>query len=574
MGVGPAVFQSAGQRSEHWVPGAYSRSAAVGGGGGISAGNGVILGKSLGGKPQVVYTFSTVAEAKETLVDGELLKAVSHAFNPSPDYAPQRVLAMRVNPGTQAERTMKAETEDVLHLKSSEYGVHTNRLKMQLTAGTNPGTRKAAFVLGDMTEKIDNIGKKSLSLQYIGEGSTASLTIDNLGVTIEVTGAEDGVVIPFEDFPTVDELVARLNDTGVFSAVQLELESNVPSFELDAVTGVDVKTSPVILKSDFYALYHALENSYFVGSGNVEKVEGALNTMPDNDPDPVYFEGAVDGTYTAADWNEALVALEAEDIQIISTPSTDAAVHTLIANHCTAMSNVQNRKERTALLGGPIGETIDAAKERAAAFNNKLISYLYPWITVQDPITGAVEELPASYLACKGLGMEATLAVNEPMTWKNVSVLKFGKKLRVSDMENLIRGGVLCCGTTDDNRLAVIRAMTTYQGDKLQLAERSMVREDLYMNRDLRNRYSAEIGHPDTGSGDPASTLASAARDWKDQGLIHARDDGSNVWGVVVSVKGDKTYITFNRYLTAPKNFFFVTAMNYVYGYDTAEVGM
>jgi hypothetical protein len=123
------------------------------------------------------------------------------------------------------------------------------------------------------------------------------------------------------------------------------------------------------------------------------------------------------------------------------------------------------------------------------------VSYVYPAINADSPLTGAAEDLPASYFACKLLGLECAAAVNEPLTWKNVSVNKFLVKLKTSEMEKLIIGGVLCGGVTDDSRLAVIRAMTTYQGSQLQLVERSMVREDLYMNRDIRNQYSAGVGH-------------------------------------------------------------------------------
>ncbi len=164
------------------------------------------------------------------------------------------------------------------------------------------------------------------------------------------------------------------------------------------------------------------------------------------------------------------------------------------------------------------------------------------------------------------LGMEAAVAVNEPLTWKNLKVNKFLTKLKTSEMEKLIIGGVLCCGVTDDNRLAIIRAMTSYQGKQLQLVERSMVREDLYMNRDIRNKYSGGVGRPGVDKGGEATeTLLGAAREWRGEGLIVPNDDGDNVWGIIVSKNGDKTYITFNRNLTAPQNFFFITASNYVY---------
>jgi hypothetical protein len=268
----------------------------------------------------VLNVFSTVQEAMEILGDGELLRAVAHAFNPSPDYSPQAIRAMVVNGNTQASRVLKSGENTILNLKSSIYGVPANQLKMQLSAGTNPGTKKVVFTLKDQTEKLDNIGKKSISVQYTGAGSAATITIDNDKLAVSVTGADDSITVSFEDFPTVEEVVGRLNDTGVFAAVQLEMESNIPANELDAVSAIDVKTAAVNLKSDFYALYHALENSYYVGKENVEKENGAANTMPDEDADPVYFDGASAGTYTVEDWNKALSALEAENVQILSTP--------------------------------------------------------------------------------------------------------------------------------------------------------------------------------------------------------------------------------------------------------------
>ncbi len=184
MGVGAAIFQSAGQRSEHYVPGAYSRSEAVGGAGtGVSANNGVILGRSRGGQPNKLFTFSTLQEARETLVDGDLLKAVAHAFNPSPEYAPQAIRAMVVNGNTQAGTSLSASGSDVLELKSATWGVLANSIARQIVDGTNPGTKKIIFSMGETVKEIDNIGKQSIRLQYTGASASASLKIDGTGLT-------------------------------------------------------------------------------------------------------------------------------------------------------------------------------------------------------------------------------------------------------------------------------------------------------------------------------------------------------------------------------------------------------
>jgi hypothetical protein len=577
MGVGPAVFSSAGQRTEHYVPGAYSRSAAIGGQGGISAGNGVILGKSSMGMAGVLNEFSSPREAQEILGDGELLKAVALAFNPSPDYTPQKIFAMVVNGNTRGGREMKSGSNVILNLKSAMYGIPANQLKMRLSEGTDAGTKKIHLIFrgdDDTAEEIDNIGKESLSLLYTGAGSAAAVTIDNDKLSVVVTGENDSIEILFAEFPTIEQVVARLNDTGVFAAFQLETESNVAANQLDAVTSLDIKTAAQILRSDLYALISALNSSYYIGKGNVEKETGAVNIMPDVDADFVYFTGASAGTYAINDWNEALGKLETENIQIISSPSTDHMVHVLINNHCTLMSSTVNRKERAWLLGGAKGEAIADALANAKSLNSKYGSYVYPAANVNSPLTGAAEDVAASYVACMLLGMECAVSVNEPLTWKNVGVNKFLVKLKIPEMEKLIKGGVLCCGTTDDNRLAVIRAMTTYKGgSQLQLVERSMVREDLYMNRDLRNRFSVGVGRPGISKGSEAENiLLNTAIQWKTDGLIVPNDKGQNVWGIIIRKSGDKTYIEFNRNLTAPQNFFFITAYNYIY--DTASVAV
>ena len=107
MGVGPAIFESAGQRAEVYVPGAYSRSSNISSPSGISAGNLCILGKSNGGEPFKMLEFGSLSDAQQTLVGGELLDAIAHAFSASNTYIPQKVYAMRVNDGTQASITLK-----------------------------------------------------------------------------------------------------------------------------------------------------------------------------------------------------------------------------------------------------------------------------------------------------------------------------------------------------------------------------------------------------------------------------------------------------------------------------------
>lgn len=107
MGVNPAVFETAGKRSEHLIPGAYSRTSNVSNPVGVSAGNLVILGNSLGGEPLKLLKFSNLEDAKNVLVGGELLRGVAFAFAGSNEYIPQNVSVMRINNGIASSRILK-----------------------------------------------------------------------------------------------------------------------------------------------------------------------------------------------------------------------------------------------------------------------------------------------------------------------------------------------------------------------------------------------------------------------------------------------------------------------------------
>lgn len=574
-GISAAVFESAGKRTEHWIPGSYSRSNNVSSAGGVNAGNLVIMGKSTGGEPCKLLSFSTLAEAKETLLGGELLDGVGHAFNSSPDYVPQRVHAMRVNNGTQAGFTLKSGETSILLLKSAIWGVKGNQVKIKKSTSSGAITVAMSYQGNDV--EVKGIMKKSLSVVYTGElTGGATITINSSGcniVTNNGTSEVDNLEIDFDSCEYISDLVSRINEyrnadgDAIFSANLLDYSASVSTKELDYISGVAISTddeSPTVLKSNLQALIDALGTLRYIGS--VELAEDAPRLIPDDISVYQYFEGATDGDYTVLEWVDALEKLETEDVQIISTPSTDEDVQRLIVNHCIAMSSTENRKERTCILGGKLNETVDQSIEKAAGYNSKLVSYVNDTAIAADPFTGKAVTIAPAFLACKIAGMESGMAVGNPLTNKKLSVLGFAKKHVKTELETMIKGGIMPCGENEEGNLVVIRAMTTYQSDDLMACERSMVREDLYMNRDLRKRFSPDIGNSDKfAPSTVADVLKDAAKEWAEQGYIIPAEDGKNVWNIHVTVNGDKVYLTFDRYLAAPRNFIFITSNNYVY---------
>lgn len=566
MGVGAAIFETAGKRTEHYVPGVFSRSNNISSPSGISAGNIVILGKSQGGKPQELLTFETLAEARDTLIKGELLDAIGYAFNGSVNYIPQRVYAMRVNEGKQATLVLKKGENELIKLTSWDYGNHCNSLKVWLQNGTKENSKKITISYKTDVQEIDNIEKKSLSLIYIGSGTSPYVSIANGVMNLVAKDGEgndiDKYEYDLEVYDSLSDLATVINDTGVYVCSVLDAKDGKPK-NLDSITGVEI-----VENTDFYStfmeLVEVLKKSVYIS--NVEVLSD--NTIPDVSSVFQYFSGGESGEYTVSQWVDALNILESEDVQIIATPSSDDIVQSLIVAHCNDMSSTENKRERTCILGGAIGISDETALETAKTLNSKYASYIPDSALAYNPITGDKEEISGAMLGCMLAGIESAMAINEPLTNKAINVISFGKKRTLSNLTELIKGGLLVCNPNPQNarELVCVRGLTTFQGnDDLISCERSMVREDIYMNRELRSKYTSVIGNPGTISeADIIQTLISTARDWATNGYIIPKGS-DNVWDIHTKIDGDKYFISFSRYLTAPINFMFITATNYVY---------
>ena len=569
MGVSAAVFESAGKKTEHYKPGVYTRRNTVAATTGLGADKLVVIGVSIGGKPLTLLKFSTPEAARNTLIGGSLLDGVLHAFNGSNDFVPQKVYAFIVNKNTPATHTMKSGEKNIIDVKTSIYGVPANNLKIWLKDGTTG--KKLLYSFKGNEGSIDNITRPSFSLIYNGEGTNPTCTITSSGIKLEA--ADDGSAVDtfeatWEEQETVAELVAKINDTGVYAATLLDLTENAPTNELDVCSTKQLSTTATKFYSDVQALIEALESVQYIGSGNVCLAEGATRIMPDNNDGYVYFSGAVAGSSTVEDWMTALDALAKEKVQSITTPSTDENIHVLISDHCAQCNTTAQKKERQYLVGMALGATLEQAKSEAARLNSEYGSLVVNSMTASNPSTGKSEEMCGALLACKAAGVENAMATSNPLTNKVMKVTAFGGP---DDCDEMIANGIMPFGKNDDDEFVCIRAMTTYQSDNLALNERSCVREALYMDRDFRAAYSRTIGRDDEPSeGDVKDILIARAAEWYKSNLI-VKNGTDDVFNIKVTFDADKTYVVHDRFLRTPRNFVFGTSNNLLYRSESEE---
>jgi hypothetical protein len=258
----------------------------------------------------------------------------------------------------------------MIALTSRDWGLYTNQISALVEDGSLGADYKRVTVAfqSEPAEVFDNIRRESFTIQNTDGASDLTITITSAAQTL-VTTTTNALNIDLNDYDTVGELVAFINGQVGYSCTVTPGQENASPLELDGVSGQDINSAPYVATSNMQAVIDTLNaNSNRVSA---EAANGANNrTAPQNNPGGtvLFLSGAVEGAYDSTAWSNALTALEAENVQFVSTPDSDAAVHAAIKTHCESMSSVTGRRERQFLVGAPY-KTGAASAEIAAAIS-------------------------------------------------------------------------------------------------------------------------------------------------------------------------------------------------------------
>ena len=558
MSIGKRTFQSAGQISQHLIPGAYSRiDSVVSSTGLVSANNGVIMGQCLGGEPFKLLEFSNISEAVNTLKGGALMEAMRLAFNPGSGYTPQKLYAMRVNAASKSTLSWLSTAAPMITLTSKDWGLSNNQIKATLATSTDTYGKKVTIVYKTFTEIFDNIKQNSFTIEYAT--GVCTMTIVNTSAAHTLVTSAGGISIDLTAYPTINDVVSYINSVAAFTASVTAGQEEASSLELDGVTAHSIYGSSYTAQSTMYAIIDTIN----AGSSYVDAVAANATvtiTIPDNKV-ATYFTGGAEGSYTSTQWGLALTALEAEDVQFISTPDTSAAVHAVIKTHCASMNAVTGRKERQGLVGGAWGDTVATATAAAIVLNQEDMLYVYNGFTQRD-VNGTVQNYAASYGACLLLGMTCGMAINMPLTSKQINIIAIEKKLTTTELETLIYNGVCPLNYNSKGLPTIIRQVTSYQSDNLIKNEFSMVKEKFFVSRDLRsNLEDLFVGQPGNASilGRIKNAVYTRLNTYVNMGIFTADSTGVSYWNIILTINGDTVTIDYDAYLTAPVNFIFIT---------------
>lgn len=527
---------------------------------GASVGNVVaLLGKSEGGKPFTALRFGSPSEARSVLRSGELLKAVELTFDPSSDtVSPATVIAIRVDPATQAALTLKdAATNDVIALASTDYGLHNNQIKVKVEAGSTKG-KKLTVANGTGSFSKDNVFRDAFTCVYNGAQATATITVSESSVVLAAPAGSTVATIPLSSFPTVGALVERINAVTDFSAVVLDGNGEKLALaSLDAFSAQSVKTIATVTAN----LQACIDwfNSAGEGFVNAARSSGA-GAAPAN-IGYTYLSSAVDGAVTTTEWQSGFDALQAEDAQWVVPVSSDDAVHAMTDTHCAYMSNVA-QKERRSIVGTTLATSDASALTKAKALNSDRTSLTH--IGIYDYNSAGVLTLYAPYLAAAMIaGAFSGVNPGTAMTNKSLKIRGVERKLRnPTDTDGLITGGVLCIEDSATG-YRVVKSVTTWlNNSNYNRVEISVGVALDFVSRAIRNTLDGLKGakaNPQTLA-EAVSRADTVLRELSvaepiGPGVLAGDEANPPFRGLTASIAGDVLQVTFQCSPVIPVNY-------------------
>jgi hypothetical protein len=464
----------------------------------LAVGNVVaLIGTSDGGTPNTALRFNTPSAARAVLRSGTLLTAVEKAFAASNVLnGPQTVVAVRVNPATRASLNLQASSANVIALTATDYGLWTNQIKVKVEAASTKGKRLTTQVGSDYYTQ-DNVYRDAFSVVYTGTESTATITISNSTVTLAAPAGSTVATIDLESYPTVTQLVDRINAlvSSGWLAGALDGNDDRPALNgLDTVTAHTVKTDAYTVTANLQACVDWFNS---VGEGFVTATRV---TNAGAAPDALtwtYFAGGANGTTTTTEWTNALTMLQSVDVQWVVPLTSNAAIHSGVDAHVVLMS--QMGRERRACVGGAAGQTQAEVKVAAKLINSDRTAQCFPgyW----DYNAAGVLTLYPSYMTAALIA--AGFAGSDPgvaMTNKTFRVR--GVETAVAnpaESDEIIRAGVCLIEETAAGYRCVKSVSTWLRNTNYNRVEVSVGFATDYTARSVREalqRFIGERGSP------------------------------------------------------------------------------
>lgn len=470
-----------------------------------------LIGQCSDGQPNTPFNFGNPADVAAVFGTGDLATAAAKAFNPSNDTninAPGLVVGIRVGTSTQAVLPLlDGSGNPVISLQSNSYGVGANLTKISVATGSSGGKlistgKGTSFYTGD------NLTRSAFTVRYSGAQASATMTVGNTSVTLAAPAGTTVATIPLATYPTVGQLVDRINGTAGFAATVSAGSLATPALNgLDSVTSQDVKTATYTAKADLQAVIDWLNTVDTLVTATRITAAGA----PPVNVGWTYLSGGTDPAILVGDWTTALTVLQSVDCQWVAPLTSDPAVHAATDAHVQFMS-AAGRKERRALVGPALATSLSQVQALPLALNSDRTSMCWPGYYDFDA-NGLLTLYPPYMLASIIAAAFSGTAPGTPLTNKTLNIRGLETVIRnPTDTDPLIQSGVLVVEATKSGFKPVRSISTWLANNKFNRVEQSCGAATDFAIRNLRDAVGVIKG----SRGDPlilqrAITIATTA---------------------------------------------------------------
>jgi hypothetical protein len=419
-------------------------------------------------------------------------------------------------------------------LTSKDYGVHTNLISAQISAGNTSNGRIITITFNDsgkitteLSPSVGDVAKFSLLYTGLGSASTATITTGpGAALTTVCTGATaDNLNLLLANFASLADLCTAINATGKYTATPLIYNAGVfAPINLDPATAVSILTTP----ASFYATKFDLLQWINSNSQLVSAAPGGAAGPPTTMGGPAYLSGGYRGVTSNTNFTNAIALLGTIRVnQVVALASTDGAISenqggTIVADsytalavaaavqaHCDYYSSTIGKSEREGWVGLHLGKA--AAISEANLFNDFNVVVVVqqinlptaaPNFLVAGTPAGTFVNFPEWGTAVALASMRAGAPLGEPLTWKYVrafGLLNTADWSVQNDAVTMLLNGITVLEFVQGKGIRVIRCLTTYTRDNNDAyTEESVVQawKDIAFTwrSALENRYTGTRG--------------------------------------------------------------------------------
>lgn len=450
-----------------------------------------------------VMDFGSQSEAKAILGGGNLLEAITQAFNPSSDVrfrsGPQLIKALCVSNNTHASVNVPSVLASVTKtIRSIVPGPRGNSYRLRVSNG---GTLIEIGDSSNITQSSPLDGDE-FQISYSGNATTAILSFNGTTLSVLLTGQSDGsqnLSLTVKDYPTIGELVDGINSKVGYSAILISQADNRTD-KLDDILPaeiIDLKVAARVCQSLLYR-----QELFLRGNGLVE-ISDTNGRKPIQDMLIFsYLAGGATANPTTQDYLDALKFIEDEEIPgfylAVCTPIE--AVHAVLADTLDRLNSLDGRLEKYGACGLSKNDSIADRITKIKAINSEFITCGFSPVTLRSENSIDILDFDGWMIGVIALAIKAAANVRETPTYKDLNVLAVPeRKLTRTELNKVLAvGGLVVDRKPQGGAFKINRALSTYQNTNLILNEVSLTCTALALVKDLRESLEAFVGEVPT----------------------------------------------------------------------------